>query len=137
MKTPSSSTPNPPKPSGLANLKHDGSSTRPVTLTVPDQLTPQRKTDGVFPGVRKHRSAGSSIDDASAQPYRQVTRPWASRHPTKRAVNVSNDQEMTPMDRWVSQNIKDEMWNDIHGVYGTYSQQDGGDSNISLDFATL
>lgn len=29
------------------------------------------------------------------------------------------------MDRWVSQNIKDEMWNDIHGVYGTYSQQDG------------
>lgn len=29
------------------------------------------------------------------------------------------------MDRWVFQDIKDEMWNDVHGVYGTYGQQDG------------
>ncbi|KAH6627715.1 hypothetical protein F5144DRAFT_613547 [Chaetomium tenue] len=81
--------------------------------------------DGVFPGVRKHQSAGSSMNDTSAQPYRQVTRPWASRRPTQCVVNVSNDQEMTTMDRWVSQNIKDEMWNHIYGVYGAYGQQDG------------
>ncbi len=27
------------------------------------------------------------------------------------------------MERWISQDVKDEMWNNVHGVYGTCQQQ--------------
>lgn len=125
MKTPSSFTPQASQPPGPANLNHDGSSTRPRTSTVPNQLTLQGRTDDVFQGVRRHQPAESSIDVTSVRPYHQVTRSWASKHPTQRTVNGSNRQEMTSMDRWISQDTKDEMWNDVHGVYGTYGQPDG------------
>ena len=125
MKTPSFAAPKPPKLSASANSKHDGSPKRPRTSTVPKQSTLQRKTDDVFPEVCKHQPAGSSLDATSAQPYRQVTRSWASRNLTQLGINGSSSQDMTPMDRWVYQGTRDEMWNNIQGVYGTYGQHGG------------
>jgi hypothetical protein len=65
------------------------------------------------------------MDDTSAQPYRQVTRSWVGRNLTQQSINGSNGQDMTPMDRWVYQDVRDEMWNNVQGVYGTYGQRDG------------
>jgi hypothetical protein len=39
---------------------------------------------------------------------------------------------MTPMDRWISQDVGEEAWNNVHGVYGDYEPpaDDIGEGNV-------
>jgi hypothetical protein len=89
------------------------------------QSAPSMKTDGMITSsdARGHQSESRVNHVSSAQPYIPITRPWASGYPPGPVVHASDDQNMTPMDRWISQDISTEAWTNVQGVYGTYLPQ--------------